>query len=483
MKIEDAGNLGVSQLGQLFESLSSSEIARFTRAIESDRVDPKLPLPHETILQILRPRLASLKPERYPTPMRQFCDPFEDLLTSSEPSDNSIRISRSSLMPIWNVVVESGGHDFQNAMKEIEQAAANRDSAKLAIAERKLWTLGARTIEEQLEISYEGVKQERALATRLGSRIHMSAFAQVGKILTVGEEIAQLRERFPSAPIRVLDANDVKWLRDLFMTISESKPGFEPLFLLAVLARLLRPSELFKLIRVLSNKADDRTIEKTNLAETGDLIIGLLAETVTEIEQGVGSGKDEAHILSLARWYASEFVRITREFKIRKDGRWGEKLLETRRRVSRALADTMFGATPERVIDALPKLEVTQGPGSRNAGLGRPIFAQEFDDEKVLAAEKSAEAIAETARISDVLAAQSSATKAVVELKKKLNQIGRAGVDGMRRLTPDETPNAQRNLMATVRLLEIVDGPDDADVLRRRGMSALRALAADQKAS
>ncbi len=483
MKIEDAGNLGVSQLGQLFESLSGSEIARFTRAIESDRLDPKLPLPHETILQILRPRLASLKPERYPTPMRQFCDPFEDLLTSSEPSDNSIRISRSSLTPIWNVVVESGGPDFQSAMKEIEQAAANRDSAKLAIAERKLWRLGARIIEEQLEISYEGVKQERALATRLGSRIHMSAFAQVGKILTVGEEIAQLRERFPSAPIRVLDANDVKWLRDLFMTISESKPGFEPMFLLAVLARLLRPSELFKLIRVLSNKADDRTIEKTNLAETGDLIIGLLAETVTEIEQGVGSGKDEAHILSLARWYASEFVRITREFKIRKDGRWGEKLLETRRRVSRALADTMFGATPERVIDALPKLEVTQGPGSRNAGLGRPIFAQEFDDEKVLAAEKSAEAIAETARISDVLAAQSSATKAVVELKKKLNQIGRAGVDGMRRLTPDEAPNAQRNLMATVRLLEIVDGPDDADVLRRRGMSALRALAADQKAS
>ena len=53
----------------------------------------------------------------------------------------------------------------------------------------------------------------------------------------------------------------------------------------------------------------------------------------------------------------------------------------------------------------------------------------------------------------------------------------------MRRLTPEEVPNAQRNLMATVRLLEIVDGPEDADVLRRRGMNALRALSADQKAS
>ncbi|WP_430474203.1 hypothetical protein ACQ0MK_20550 [Thalassospira lucentensis] len=476
MKIEDAGNLGASQLGQLFESLSGTEIARFTRAIESDRADPKLPLPHEAILQILRPRLASLKPERYPTPMRQFCDPFEDLLTSAEPNDKSMRISRASLIPIWKVVTGAGGAEFQSAMTGIEKAAASRDVSKLSAAENVLWKLGARIIESEIEKSKTGIKDERGLATRLGSRVHLKAFADVGRILNVGAEISEVRNRFPSAPIRALDPNDVSWLRDRFVSISEAKPGLEPMFLLAVLARLLRPSELFKLIRVLSNKADDRTIEKTNLAETGDLIIDLLAETVTEIEQGVGTGKDEAHILSLARWYASEFTRITREFKIRKDGRWGEKLLETRRRVSRALADTMFGATPERVIDALPKLVVTQGPGSGAKGMARPIFAQDFDDEKVLAAEKSAEAIAETARISDVLAAQSSAAKAVVELKKKLNQIGRTGVDGMGRLTPEEVPNAQRNLMATVRLLEIVDGPEDADVLRRRGMSALRAL-------
>lgn len=481
MKIEDAGNLGASQLGQLFESLSGSEIARFTRAIESDRADPKLPLPHEAILQILRPRLASLKPERFPTPMRQFCDPFEDLLTSAPPNEKSIRISRSSLMPIWNTVTSAGGPDFQKAMQDIETAAMARDSSKLAVAERALWKIGARIIEDEITRSHDGIKQERALATKLGSRIHLKTFAEVGRILNVGEEIAQVRERFPSAPIRALDGNDVTWLRDRFLEITKTKPGFEPMFLLAVLARLLRPSELFKLIRVLSNKSDDRTIEKTNLAETGDLIIDLLAETVAEIEQGVGTGKDEAHILQLARWYASEFTRITREFKIRKDGRWGEKLLETRRRVSRALADTMFGASPERVIDALPKMEVRQGPGS-GRGLARPLFAQDFDDEKVLAAERSAEAIAETARISDVLAAQSSAAKAVVELKKKLNQIGRAGVDGMGRLTPEEIPNAQRNLMATVRLLEIVDGPEDADVLRRRGMSAIRALES-QKAS
>jgi hypothetical protein len=119
VKVENAANMGVSQLGDLFESLSSSEIARFTRAIESDRADPKLPLPHEQILQILRPRLASLKPERYPTPMRQFCDPFEDLLTSAPPVEKSIRISRSSLMPIWKVVEATGGPEMTKAIADI----------------------------------------------------------------------------------------------------------------------------------------------------------------------------------------------------------------------------------------------------------------------------------------------------------------------------------------------------------------------------
>ncbi|WP_339859669.1 hypothetical protein [Thalassospira alkalitolerans] len=480
MKIENAANMGTSQLGALFESLSSTEIARFTRAIESDRADPKLPLPHEQILQILRPRLASLKPERYPTPMRQFCDPFEDLLTSSPPDENSIRISRSSLMPIWKLVESSSGPEMQKVIADIEKAGAKRDQDMLEQAERRLWSLSAKCIEGEIGDSRSGVKTERALATRLGSRVHLKAFEEIGKILSVAEEIDAMRKRFPSVPIRSLGTADVSWLRDRFIEISEEKEGYEPVFLKAVLSRLLRPSELFKLIRVLTSKADDRSISSSNLATTGDLIIDLLAETVAEIEQGIGTGKDEHHILSLARWYASEFIRITREFNIRKDGRWGEKLLETRRRVSKAMANTMFGASPDRIIEALPQLEVKQGPGSGRQA-ARPIFSQPFDDEKVLAAERSAEAIAETARISHVLAAQSSATKAVVELKKRLNQIGRAGIDSMGRLDADEMENAQRNMMGIVRLLEIIDGPEDADLLRRRGMNALRVIESNNK--
>ncbi len=463
----------IHQLEQLFDSLSTAEITKFTRAIESDRNAPRLPLPHDQILQILRPRLASLKPERYPTPMRQFCTPFEDLLQSDMPAETSIRISRIALAPIWKVVCESASDAFHKACKDLETAAEINHRENLYRAERILWMEAAACIEQQIAISEQGVKQERALATRLGTRVHLKPLAAIARILRVAEPITEMRLRFPSAPIRSLSNSDLVWLREKFLEVSEEKPGYETDFMSAVLARLLRPSELFKVIRVLSSKSDDRSLGSTNLASAGDMVIDMLAEIVTKIEDGIRQGSDEQQILHLARWYASEFVRITRELHIRKDGPWGERLLGTRRRVSQAIANTMFGASPERVTEALP--QPPQGPAARGA-VAPPLFALPFDGDKVLAAEKAAEAIAEMASLAHILAAQSSATKAVVEIKKKLNQVGRAGVDSMARLGMSDYHNAQRHLMAIVRLLEIIDGPEDADLLRRRGMSALRAI-------
>ncbi|RCK47020.1 hypothetical protein TH25_16000 [Thalassospira profundimaris] len=470
-----AGGAGpsINQLEQLFDSLSTAEITKFTRAIESDRNAPRLPLPHDQILQILRPRLASLKPERYPTPMRQFCTPFEDLLQSDMPSETSIRIGRPSLVPIWKVVCESASGDFHKACKDLEAAAEINHRENIYRAERILWAEAATCIEQQLAVSEQGVKQERALATHLGSRVHMKPFAAVARILRVAEPVTEMRLRFPSAPIRSLSNSDLVWLREKFLEVSHEKPGYETDFMSAVLARLLRPSELFKVIRVLSSKADDRSLGSTNLASAGDMVIDMLAEIVTKIEDGIRQGNDEHQILQLARWYASEFVRITRELNIRKDGPWGERLLGTRRRVSQAIANTMFGASPERVTEALP--QPPKAPMGRGAVVP-PLFAVPFDGDRVLGAEQAAEAIAEMASIAHILAAQSSATKAVVEIKKKLNQVGRAGVDSMAKLGMAEYENAQSHLMAIVRLLEIIDGPEDADLLRRRGMSALRAI-------
>src|SRR5215469_6168028 len=86
-------------LGTLPEHLA----ARLAKAVEVDRLADGDALPHDLILQGLRPVLRRGDTrDRTPTPLRLFCQPFEDLLTSAPRSvKQKGRIARSSVTPVW----------------------------------------------------------------------------------------------------------------------------------------------------------------------------------------------------------------------------------------------------------------------------------------------------------------------------------------------------------------------------------------------
>ena len=76
--------------------------ARLAQAVEMDRLMDGAVLPHEEILLGLRPVLRQAHPQRTPTPLRLFCEPVQDLL-SSEPRKEKQKavIARSSILPVW----------------------------------------------------------------------------------------------------------------------------------------------------------------------------------------------------------------------------------------------------------------------------------------------------------------------------------------------------------------------------------------------
>ena len=76
--------------------------ARLAQAVEMDRLMDGAVLPHEEILLGLRPVLRQAHPDRTPTPLRLFCAPVQDLL-SSEPRKEKQKavIARSSILPVW----------------------------------------------------------------------------------------------------------------------------------------------------------------------------------------------------------------------------------------------------------------------------------------------------------------------------------------------------------------------------------------------
>ena len=55
-----------------------------------------------TILDGLRPALRDAQAARTPTPLRLFCRPFEDLLTSApRKTKQKASIARASVLPVW----------------------------------------------------------------------------------------------------------------------------------------------------------------------------------------------------------------------------------------------------------------------------------------------------------------------------------------------------------------------------------------------
>ena len=78
--------------------------SRLAKAVEVDRLTGGLGLPHEVIVDALRPRLRqAAQHTRMPTPQRFFCQPFEDLLIARQRNAKQKgRIARSSIEPVWN---------------------------------------------------------------------------------------------------------------------------------------------------------------------------------------------------------------------------------------------------------------------------------------------------------------------------------------------------------------------------------------------
>src|SRR5690242_19580906 len=107
-------------------ALPGPAAARLAMAVEVDRLTDGHGLPHDEILEGLRPILLRENYTRTPTPLRLFCRPFQSLL-SSAPRKTKQKgvIARSALMPIWNWISQT--------LLPVETARYNSECKKLVL--------------------------------------------------------------------------------------------------------------------------------------------------------------------------------------------------------------------------------------------------------------------------------------------------------------------------------------------------------------
>ena len=137
-----------AQLMSFIKDLPDKELRKLAAAIELDRNDNKLGLPHNAVMAMLRPSLALIRAPRALIPQRAFCLPFEDMLVNQHDDPRlDGQILRASITPMWDwlikdlepsLILSTSGRYIQ-AQKESNDAEINRLSAEL-------WSIGAEAL-------------------------------------------------------------------------------------------------------------------------------------------------------------------------------------------------------------------------------------------------------------------------------------------------------------------------------------------------
>ncbi|MEQ8605015.1 MAG: hypothetical protein RIB45_17015 [Marivibrio sp.] len=459
----DAGE----QLQQFVQSLPEPSLKKLAATIELDRGENRYGLPHDAIMQILRPRLAEVRAPRVFTAQRMLCVPFEDMLVVKDPGYKETgHILRRSIMPMWTLLTETLIADDWPPLADAFTAAQKAgDEARAAAAASDIWSTAADALIAWLVEQEADPDQLRKAAKRLGGTRALEDAKEMAYTLRIADILESAKASLPRKPILNLNQEQVNVLKRHYDQVAEQHSGLELYFLTAIMGRLLQPFPILKLVRAVTPKLDDTLASRPDLATAGNMVIRALeadAERVSAVAEEEGATEEE--MMSRVRRFAAAFKGITSDIGVRRDGEWGRRMFQCRAQVSDAVERMILRDADQVVLLVLPKSGT------------RPVadFSDLPDEARFDRSERRARALGETMAIAEEIGLQSACASTINSLRKDLdNYAARIIAKLPKAESEDEMERARAHLAAAVRLIELISNSDEADLLRRRGNAAL----------
>ncbi|MEI9989895.1 MAG: hypothetical protein WDM86_07635 [Rhizomicrobium sp.] len=453
-----------SFLGGLPEQIAT----RLAQAVEVDRLVDGKSLPHEMILEGLRPVLRrNTGADRTPTPLRAFCLPFEDLFTLlPRNAKQKGSIARGSVTPVWAFVSQTllveQTKDYIRDFKALVTAGKQAEAGARAAA---FWPVAAAALGGALA----DTKKARAA---LGSDLVCADAAEMALLLGIGADVIAIQHLLPRLVPSLTD--ELLWsLRKIYDRLAANAPDAAPYVAVIAMHRLARPWEALKLPLLVSRQTQDTLISSTDMGLVGEILFGEIESHGNAVRDVRPPNFDPNQLLdSLAR-FTTLSSGIVKGIEMRRDGKWGQRLMKDRA----ALAEVMEGLmerAPKELSAALP----LQKSGSFGGGPKYPDFTKPVDSDKSERALRYARLVAgckTLAAAASFGAAQKKADEEMCQLLRSYNEDvvkELRTADGARRAVVESQFEVVSNLTA------ILFSEEEADLLRRRGKAAIQAAAA-----
>ncbi len=457
-----------TKLQNLLGGLPAQTAVRLARAIEVDRLSGGVVLPHEMILNVLRPALRTpAHGDRTPTPLRLFCRPFEDLIvTQAVKEKQKGRITRGNITIVWNWL-------SQTVIPE-EASGYARESRSLVLSGRHdqattyaagFWTYAAKAMREAI------AKDRKAARIALQGDVGVADAEEMALLLSAGSSVMEI-QRLLEKPAMDLAEPMLCKLRDIHAELTATTPDAAPYVAVIAMNRLLHPWQALKLPQFITRQTKDTLIANTDMGLVGELLLADIEMHGNAVRATRHPVFDPKSLIDHLAQFAELSSCIVREMDIRRDGKWGKRLLADRAAVAEAMENLMEHA-PKEIAAMLPTLKT----GSYGGGPKVPDFTKPVDDEKADRGLRYAKLLTGSefyAAMGSFAAAQKDAMEqACLHLRSYNEDLIKEmrGADAARRTV------AERQYGLAVELTAILFSAEEAEFLRRRGKAALAAAA------
>src|SRR6202789_1717726 len=455
-------------LGRLPEPVA----ARLARAVEIDWLSGGTALPHDVILESLRPVLPRMTVfQRAPTALRLFPEPVEGPRGSEPPKGKEKGvIARDSVQPVWNWLAQTLLPD------ELSRYAMAVKTAVLGyhVDEARVGATEFRTAASvALRAALNTEARRKAACAVLGDELAVADAQEIALLLAAGVEFCEIRAKLPK-PLPNLTDDYVWMLREIYDRLAASLPDAAPYVAVVTMNRLERPWQALKLPLAISHMSQDTLISSTDMGLVGELVFG-------EIERHAGallSAKPQApfdaetlanHLVKFATLSSG----IVKEVEMRRDGKWGQRLFKDRAAVAESMEAFMERA-PREVLAALPMYKT----GAYAGGPRAPDISRPSDPEKTARAVSFARLVMGCRQVASAASIAAALKEASGEIELALKAYGDDIVRELQAAQGDKRGNAEQYLSVAVELTALFFSAEEAEFLRRRGRAALGSNAA-----
>ena len=441
-------------------SLPGTMAARLAMAVEVDQLMDNHNLPHNDILEGLRPVLRRENYERTPTPLRLFCRPFQDLLTAMpRKSKQKGSIARGTLVPAWNWLSQT--------LLPAQTAAYSSECKALVLAHKpdaalvraaQFWPLAAEAL--QKATATEAGRQEAQKI--LGDAFAVDDISDMVLLLSAGEAVEQLVTLLPR-PVTSFPEPLVWQVREIYDQLVRDKPDVAPYVAVIVMNRLAKPWEALRLPLLITRHADETLISKTDMGLVGEILFSRMDSLKNSIQATRHPLFDAAKLTDEVKSFADLSSHIVKEIELKREGEWGKRLLAERVLIGKVM-ETFMERAPKEFGAALPMSKGKGADLSKHPGTEKLEMAMRYA--RLVAGSRAFAAAASFA------AKQKTTDDELCTLLKRYND------DVLRALKADpQNTVANAQFLFCAELTALLFSEEEAELLRRRGRSALSAAA------